>query len=1445
MASRGPPGARGMSNRFAQFKLVLLGESAVGKSSIVLRFVKDQFDSYRESTIGAAFLTQTISLDENTTVKFEIWDTAGQERYKSLAPMYYRNANCAVVVYDITQAASLDKAKSWVKELQRQANENIIIALAGNKLDLVTEQPDKRAIPTADAEAYAKEAGLLFFETSAKTAENVQELFTAIAKKLPLDQVGPRHARPGQRPGLCLSSRILKLLENPRCSRCAKTLAPGFWQFPQLFPELCRALFCSALSLPKQNNTYYFNRAVPGHSIPLMLRTSLQSVRALGSRPAVAVAGRQWQVSAARRRAAVSAQRFYADDKKPDEVKLPTQETLTSPATAPPPPPQTTPAATITPAEAPLAPPPPPPAAPAAAVAPLPKKKGFFRRLRNFLLTLTLLGALGFGGGVWYSRINDNFHDFFTEFVPYGEQAVLYLEELDFRKRFPNAAGRVTGRRPEISAEQVNVPAQSGASWRVADSGEEAGRQSSAVQKIAAAKDTVKDTVKAAAKEVKETVESVVKPEPKTVKKAKKATAALQKTEPKEADASKPVPVPAAETTTEVAPAAPATKGWKAPEVDEPSRWPPASPIDRIAVPGASEPVVQDLVRMLNDIIAVINADGANEKYANTIGKAKGEVSKVAQKIKAIKAAAEEDAAKQVKTRVDEFDKHANELVARLENAMVEQEKQWRREFESEAQRLNQTYDEKVKLVQERERQLAQQKLENKLLEQAIELQRQFSRDIKKHVEEEREGRLGRLSELSSAVSELEKLTTGWSEVVDTTLHTQQLHVAVEAVRASLQDAHHPRPFIKELVALKEIAANDPVVDAAIGSIHPSAYQRGISTSAELIDRFRRVANEVRKAALLPEDAGVASHASSYVLSKVMFKKQGLAAGDDVESILTRTQTFLEEGDLDNAAREMNTLGGWAKTLSRDWLGEVRKVLEVQQALENPNQQQPTRKMSSSSSSYEKALARLDALQSNRTIVSLFNASPSTTKSDINSQAIPEMLFWLSSAGVTPQKIADAGLRCVHVAGTKGKGSVSAFIANIIAQYTPQQVGLYTSPHLASPRERIALISADSSSSSDISEEKFGQYLNEVWDLLSASAREQNPELTEADGPSTKPFYFRFLTIAALHAFLAERLKSAVIECGIGGEYDSTNIFLPETVTCAVITQLGIDHVSMLGDTLDKIAWNKAGIFKRGKKVFTRRLDGHPQVMEVLRQRAAEKGAELVEVPDEVVEGWKGLPEGEEARLQGPFQKGNMVLAVHAAREHLLQTGVKFSGKFGEDSWTMDDIPDEFIRGLKQASLRGRCEVVTDKHGIEWLIDGAHTEDSLKGVGEWFASRATKEAVKVLVFNQQDRDSEPLVKALLEGVGEKKAFDYGFVTTNELLSRPESGMRKQAEAEGAIKRFSKRTKTVVLDNVTDTVGQVWALAREARMVHKREVKVLATGSFHLVGAVLKVLGPQS
>lgn len=131
-------------SKSCQFKLVLLGESAVGKSSLVLRFVKGQFHEYQESTIGAAFLTQTICI-EDTVVKFEIWDTAGQERYAinmitkyeinnhnnlhiiyyryhSLAPMYYRGAQAAIVVYDIQNQDSFQRAKTWVKELHKQVS---------------------------------------------------------------------------------------------------------------------------------------------------------------------------------------------------------------------------------------------------------------------------------------------------------------------------------------------------------------------------------------------------------------------------------------------------------------------------------------------------------------------------------------------------------------------------------------------------------------------------------------------------------------------------------------------------------------------------------------------------------------------------------------------------------------------------------------------------------------------------------------------------------------------------------------------------------------------------------------------------------------------------------------------------------------------------------------------------------------------------------------------------------------------------------------------------------------------------------------------------------------------------------------------------------------------------------------------------------------------------
>merc|ERR550537_1082312 len=123
------------------FKLVLLGDASVGKSSILMRFLQNKFSDGIESTVGAAFSTKTIE-SRNRQVKFEIWDTAGQERFRSLAPMYYRSASSAVVVYDQTNAVTFERAQAWVRQvMQTSTNPNIVIALAANKMDL-SEQRD-------------------------------------------------------------------------------------------------------------------------------------------------------------------------------------------------------------------------------------------------------------------------------------------------------------------------------------------------------------------------------------------------------------------------------------------------------------------------------------------------------------------------------------------------------------------------------------------------------------------------------------------------------------------------------------------------------------------------------------------------------------------------------------------------------------------------------------------------------------------------------------------------------------------------------------------------------------------------------------------------------------------------------------------------------------------------------------------------------------------------------------------------------------------------------------------------------------------------------------------------------------------------------------------------------------------------------------------------------
>ncbi|CBI31604.3 unnamed protein product, partial [Vitis vinifera] len=157
------------------FKIVLIGDSGVGKSNILSRFTRNEFCLESKSTIGVEFATRTLQV-EGKTVKAQIWDTAGQERYRAITSAYYRGAVGALLVYDITKRQTFENVQRWLRELRDHADSNIVIMMAGNKSDL----NHLRAVSGDDAQILAEKEGLSFLETSALEALNVEKAFQTI-----------------------------------------------------------------------------------------------------------------------------------------------------------------------------------------------------------------------------------------------------------------------------------------------------------------------------------------------------------------------------------------------------------------------------------------------------------------------------------------------------------------------------------------------------------------------------------------------------------------------------------------------------------------------------------------------------------------------------------------------------------------------------------------------------------------------------------------------------------------------------------------------------------------------------------------------------------------------------------------------------------------------------------------------------------------------------------------------------------------------------------------------------------------------------------------------------------------------------------------------------------------------------------------------------------------
>ena len=160
-----------------KFKIVLLGEGRVGKTSIFLRYTKGEYNDRQVSTVQASYLDKTITVN-NTNVNLSIWDTAGQERFHSLGPIYYRDADAALLVYDITDKESFSKVRKWVKELRKIVGNDIIIAIAGNKIDLEKQ----RNVSEEEALSYVTSVHATHFYTSAKLNKGLDDVFQDITQ---------------------------------------------------------------------------------------------------------------------------------------------------------------------------------------------------------------------------------------------------------------------------------------------------------------------------------------------------------------------------------------------------------------------------------------------------------------------------------------------------------------------------------------------------------------------------------------------------------------------------------------------------------------------------------------------------------------------------------------------------------------------------------------------------------------------------------------------------------------------------------------------------------------------------------------------------------------------------------------------------------------------------------------------------------------------------------------------------------------------------------------------------------------------------------------------------------------------------------------------------------------------------------------------------------------
>ncbi|KAI8339757.1 mitochondrial inner membrane protein-domain-containing protein [Chlamydoabsidia padenii] len=369
-----------------------------------------------------------------------------------------------------------------------------------------------------------------------------------------------------------------------------------------------------------------------------------------------------------------------------------------------------------------------------------------------------------------------------------------------------------------------------------------------------------------------------------------------------------------------------------------------AAPVPTI-ITNSAEPLVDDLVKTTQQLIESLNKVGLGG-YAKRLGDlATRGIQTIDQEFKAVQEGNDfinaklSDLTQQAEKVDNKVSKHHTTLMAKVAAAQDESKRQLidhvvalERRLVAETHKVQQQLAEMGQMELNSQREQAMMALQNDLKAQVAELQQAFTKQVQDQVE--RNGRLVNIDKVVASQSQLEQLVVNNVDHLDKSRASLGFLVAIDALkRAAL--AGNTQSFLQELHTLRA-STDDSLVQVVVASISETVAHHGISSLSQLVDRYKHVAAQVREASLIPEQgSSMISHVISIVLSKLLFTKQGLVPGDDIEARLARAEYYLaRQDDLESAAREINQLKGWPKHLANDWLEAARRHLEIKQALD-------------------------------------------------------------------------------------------------------------------------------------------------------------------------------------------------------------------------------------------------------------------------------------------------------------------------------------------------------------------------------------------------------------------------------------------------------------------------------------------------------------------------------